>query len=380
MKMGQQAVQRLDRYLRQATGDGVVPGAVICVTQRGDTIWHEAYGVAERTPRQRPMLRDTLFDMASLTKVVATTSLVLLAHHEGACRLDDCLQCFYPHLVNTAMGAITIRQLLTHSSGLAAWQPLYQALLPAGPVSSEPAAARRHRQRAARLILQTAMVYPAGSRVLYSDLGFMLLADILESQYQQPLDALFCRNVARPLGLQCTAYRPLEAISALPACPAAYAATEVCAWRQRLLSGEVHDENAWAMGGVAGHAGLFATAEDLSRFASAFWETSVGQRSWLPAALVRHSMQRQTHPRGNTRALGWDTPTLGKSSSGDFFSSRSIGHLGFTGCSLWLDPERQITVVLCTNRVHPTRDAAGIATLRPAVHNLVMRALGVVAS
>lgn len=373
-------MQRLDRYLRQVTEEGVVPGAVICVTQRGATVWHEAYGAAECASRQRPMRRDTLFDIASLTKVVATTSLVLLAHHAGVCRLDDRLQRFYPALVDTAMGAITIRQLLTHCSGLAAWQPLYQALLPAGPVISDPAVARRHRQRAADLILHTAMLYPAGSRVLYSDLGFMLLTDILEAQYQQPLDALFCHMVARPLGLCHTAYRPLGVTSALPTCSAAYAATEVCAWRQRLLSGEVHDENAWAMGGVAGHAGLFATAEDLSRFAGAFWETSVGQRSWLPAALVQESMQRQTQPPGNTRALGWDTPTPGKSSSGDFFSRHSIGHLGFTGCSLWLDLERQITVVLCTNRVHPTRHAAGIVSLRPNVHNLVMRALGVVAS
>jgi CubicO group peptidase (beta-lactamase class C family) len=356
-----------------------VPGAVICVTRRGDVAWHEAYGVAERTPRQRSMRRDTLFDIASLTKVVATTSLVLFAHHEGLCCLDDCLQRFYPNLVDTAMGAVSIRQLLTHSSGLAAWQPLYQMLLPAGPTRCDPSEARRRRQRAAELILQSAMVYPAGSRVLYSDLGFIVLTDILESQYRQSLDALFLRHVARPLGLHRAAYRPLGGMSALSPCSAAYAATEVCAWRQGLLSGEVHDENAWAMGGVAGHAGLFATAEDLCRFAWAFWETSVGRRDWLPAALARQSMQRQTQPSGSTRALGWDTPTAGKSSAGDLFSSRSIGHLGFTGCSLWFDPERQIAVALCTNRVHPTRDAVGIATLRPAVHNLVMRALGVVA-
>lgn len=373
-------MQQLDQYLRCATRNRVVPGAVICVALHGDVVWHEAYGVAERTPKQRPMRRDTLFDIASLTKVVATTSLVLFAHHEGVCRLDDGLQRFYPHLMDTAMGAITIRQLLTHSGGLAAWRPLYQVLLPDGPANSDPAEARRRRQQAAGLILQTGMVYPAGSRVLYSDLGFMLLTDILESQYRQPLDALFSRNVAQPLGLSCTAYRRLGDGSTLPTCSAAYAATELCAWRQRLLSGEVHDENAWAMGGVAGHAGLFATAEDVCRFAWAFWEASVGRRSWLPDELVRQSMQRQMHPPASTRALGWDTPTPGKSSSGALFSSRSIGHLGFTGCSLWFDPERQITVALCTNRVHPTRDAAGIATLRPAVHNLVMRALGVVAS
>jgi CubicO group peptidase (beta-lactamase class C family) len=326
------------------------------------------------------MHRETLFDIASLTKVVATTSLLLIAQHEGFCRLDDRLQRFYPATSGTTLGAVTIRQLLSHTSGLAAWYPLYRVLLPDGPICSGPDKARLHRQQSAALILRTAMVYPAGSQVLYSDLGFILLADILELQYQQSLHTLFLRKVAQPLALRATAYRPLGGVSPLPTCPAAYAATEVCGWRRRSLSGEVHDENAWAMGGVAGHAGLFATAEDLCRFACTWWETADGRHSWLPASLLQESMQPQTPPPGSSRALGWDTPTLGKSSSGDFFSTRSIGHLGFTGCSLWIDLERQIIVAFCTNRVHPTRGATGIVQLRPAVHNLVMRALGAASS
>jgi CubicO group peptidase (beta-lactamase class C family) len=144
-----------------------------------------------------------------------------------------------------------------------------------------------------------------------------------------------------------------------------------------MLAGEVHDENAWAMGGVAGHAGLFATAEDLWRFVHALLETAAGRCDWLPPALLRESWQRHVTPPGTTRALGWDTPTPGRSSSGDYFSEQSIGHLGFTGCSLWIDLTRQITVILCTNRVPPSRQAIGITHLRPAVHNLIMHALGV---
>jgi CubicO group peptidase (beta-lactamase class C family) len=144
-----------------------------------------------------------------------------------------------------------------------------------------------------------------------------------------------------------------------------------------VLVGEVHDENAWAMGGVAGHAGLFATAEDLWHFVYALLETAAGRCNWLPPALLRESWQRHAIPPGTTRALGWDTPTPGRSSSGDYFSEQSIGHLGFTGCSLWIDLARQVTVILCTNRVHPSRQATGITSLRPAVHNLIMRALGV---
>jgi CubicO group peptidase (beta-lactamase class C family) len=176
------------------------------------------------------------------------------------------------------------------------------------------------------------------------------------------------------------AYRPLAGETPLPACPAAYAATEVCPWRGRVLQGEVHDENAWAMGGVAGHAGLFATAQALWHFAHAMLETAAGRRQWLPATLLRESWQRQPGPPHSTRVLGWDTPTPGQSAAGDYFSPHSIGHLGFTGTSLWIDLEQQVTVAFCTNRVHPMRQATGIRRLRPAVHNLVMQTLGVAPS
>src|SRR5262249_31954438 len=156
--------------------------------------------------------------------------------------------------------------------------------------------------------------------------------------------------------------RPLDGPSALPTSPTAYAATEACPWRGRVLAGEVHDEKARALGGVAGHAGLVSPAEGLWRLAHAGTGNAPGGRNWLPSTLLQESWQRHTTPPGTTRALGWDTPTPGHSSSGDFFSARSIGHLGFTGCSLWIDLVRQVTVVLCTNRVHPTRRATGITS------------------
>ncbi len=370
-------MQALDTFLRQATDSGAVPGVVVCVASHGQVVWHRAYGAAALTPEYCPMQCDTLFDLASLTKVVATTSLLLLAHHEGVCHLDDALQHFYSQTRGTPLGSATVRQLLAHTGGLAAWAPLYQALLPDGPAchTTSSAAARRH--QTIQTILQEPLASPPGSRMLYSDLGFILLADIVETCYRQPLDLLFRERVAQPLGLHCTGYRPLDGPSPLPASPTAYAATEACPWRARVLVGEVHDENAWAMGGVAGHAGLFATVEELWRFAHALLETAAGRRDWLPPALLRESWQRHATPPGTTRALGWDTPTPGRSSSGDYFSEQSIGHLGFTGCSLWIDLARQVIVILCTNRVHPSRQATGITSLRPAVHNLIMRALGV---
>lgn len=315
------------------------------------------------------MWRDTLFDVASLTKVMATTPLVLGAHRDGVLHLDDPLCRFYP-TTSGDMGRVTLRQLLSHSGGLAAWLPLHAQLAPHGT-------ARQRRRRAAAVILKEPLACRPGHASVYSDLGFMLLGDILEACYRQPLNALFEQRVARPLGLHGVAYRPLNEAEG----DASYfAATEHCDWRGRVLSGEVHDANAWAMGGVAAHAGLFATAAGVWEFTHAMLEAAAGRRDWLPPDLLRESWQRQANPPGTTRALGWDTPTPGRSSAGSCFSANAIGHLGFTGCSLWIDLERQVSVVLCTNRVHPSRRSDGIIRLRPRVHDLVMHALGVAAA
>jgi CubicO group peptidase (beta-lactamase class C family) len=370
-------VERLDAYLKQAIADGMVPGAVICVGHCGQLVWHQAYGAAATTPARRPMHIDTIFDIASLTKVIATTSLVLCAHHEGVCHLDDRLDAFdWGVLLPSSLGGVTLRQLTTHTGGFAAYYPLYETLLPAWP-DDHHTAAETHRIQAVSCILDQPLAYPPGTQVCYSDLGFILLGCLLERQYGQPLSTLFLDKVAQPLGLTPIAYRPLGGPSPLPDQPDAYAATEACRWRGRVMVGEVHDENAWAMGGVAGHAGLFATARAIWQYAQAQLEAAAGQRSWLPPELLRQSWQRQPLPPGSTRAIGWDTPNAVRSTAGQYFSPRSIGHLGFTGTSMWIDPDHDIIVILCTNRVHPSRQASGIQQLRPEVHNLVMQAVGV---
>src|SRR5712691_4825209 len=161
-------MQALDTFLRQATDSGTVPGAVVCVASHGQVVWHQAYGAAALTPAYRPMQCDTLFDIASLTKVVATTSLLLLAHHEGGCHLDDALQHSYPQTRGTPLGSTTVRQLLAHTGGLAAWSPLYQALLPAGPTCHTDTSAPVRRHQAIQKILQEPLAYPPGSQTLYS--------------------------------------------------------------------------------------------------------------------------------------------------------------------------------------------------------------------
>ena len=364
-------MQQLDAYLRQTVACGDVPGVVVCVAHRGEVVWHESYGAASWVPERRAMRCETLFDVASLTKVMATTPLVLGAHRDGVLQLDDPLRRYYP-TVSGDVGTVTVRQLLSHSGGFADWLPLYDKL-------GSNAKGRDRRRQAAALILEEPLAYRPGQASVYSDLGFIVLGDILETCYAQPLDILFEQQVAQPLGLNQVAYRPLHAPES-DGGPSAFAATERCDWRRRVLSGEVHDANAWAMGGVAAHAGLFATAAGVWEFAHAMLEAAAGRRDWLPPALLRQSWQRQAAPPDTTRALGWDTPAPGRSSAGSFFSASAVGHLGFTGCSLWIDLERQVSVVLCTNRVHPSRRADGISRLRPRVHDLVMGALGVAAA
>ena len=361
-------MQHLDAYLRQAVACGDVPGVVVCVAYRGEVVWHEAYGAASWVPERRAMRCETLFDVASLTKVMVTTPLVLGAHRDGVLQLDCPLRCYYP-AAPEEVGAVTLRQLLSHSGGFADWLPLYLKLGSNGT-------SRQRRNRAAALILQEPLAYRPGRASVYSDLGFIVLGDILEMCYEQSLDVLFEQEVVRPLDLNGVAYRPLGALES-DGDLANFAATERCDWRGRVLSGEVHDANAWAMGGVAAHAGLFATAAGVWEFANAMLEAAAGRRDWLSPALLRQSWQRQTAPPDTTRALGWDTPTPGRSSAGSFFGTNAVGHLGFTGCSLWIDLERQVSIVLCTNRVHPSRRADRISRLRPRVHDLAMHALGV---
>ena len=365
-------MRELDACLRRSVACGDVPGAVVCVARRGEVLWHEAYGAAAWVPERRAMRRDTLFDVASLTKVMATTQLMLGAHSEGVFHLDDPLGRFYADAPQE-VSAVTLRQLLSHSGGFAAWLPLYTHL-------GRDGTARQRRRQAAAWIVRQPLAYRAGQASIYSDLGFLVLGDILETCYGQPLDELFVQRVARPLELDGVAYRPLESACRTMGNVSDIAATERCEWRGRVLSGEVHDDNAWVMGGVAAHAGLFATAAAVWEFAHAMLEAAAGRLDWLPPPLLHESWQRQSSPAGTTRALGWDTPTPGRSSSGSFFSRNAIGHLGFTGCSLWIDLERQVSVVLCTNRVHPSRQSDRIAQLRPQVHDIVMQSLGVAAA
>jgi CubicO group peptidase (beta-lactamase class C family) len=209
--------------------------------------------------------------------------------------------------------------------------------------------------------------------VQYSDVGFILLGELVEMLSGTPFDEFCHREVFA--ALQLADLRFLNLMRPQPN-EVSYASTEHCPWRGRILTGEVHDENAWMMGGVAGHAGLFGTAHQVWQFAQRLLDGLHG-RAWLVStATLRTFTTRQGLPEGSTWALGWDTPTPGKSSAGRHFAPTAIGHLGYTGTSLWIDPEQQVIVVLLTNRVHPSRQRQGIRAFRPRIHDAVMQALG----
>jgi CubicO group peptidase (beta-lactamase class C family) len=309
---------------------------------------------------------DTIWDLASLTKVVVTTTLAMMLVDEGKLDLEARVSGFLPGFTGGGKERVTLRQLLTHSGGLLWWAPLYKDV--------QGGAAYLER------ILATDLAYEPGTKAVYSDLGLILLGDVIERLGGAPLGELARLRVLDPLGMKDTLYLPPAAL--LPR----IAPTENDPWRGRVLRGEVHDENAFALGGIAPHAGLFGTAPDLARFAAMLLDEGRGPGGRLVSrATVELFTARAGVPLAS-RALGWDTPAnetgersstpgaKGYTSAGSLLSPRSFGHTGFTGTSMWMDPERELFVILLTNRVHPTREN-DIRAVRAQVADAAVRAL-----
>jgi CubicO group peptidase (beta-lactamase class C family) len=314
----------------------------------------------------------TIYDLASLTKPLATVTALALLVQRGHCRLDDRIGSVLPELEEAPVGPATIRQLLTHSSGLPGWRAFYEQLSSdaALPASLDD---RAHAdRRLLRLMKQESLIYKMGERSLYSDLGFMLLGIMVERLSGSPLDRFVAEHIAQPLKADPFCYLPIgqEMEAYKSSMIGRIAPTEWDTWRGRLLCGEVHDENAAALGGVAGHAGLFGSAEAVLAVTGVWLAGYHHTSPILDRDIVREFSARHEGVSGSSWALGWDTPSP-PSSSGRYFSSQSFGHLGFTGTSIWIDPVCELEVVLLSNRVHPTRTNDGIKSFRPVIHDLV---------
>jgi len=351
----------------QLLEDGVgraYPGAVVAVLFRGEVVLRRAVGLAARTPAHRPALTTTIYDLASLTKVVATTPLILQAAAEGRLALDDPLPTYLPECRHDG---VTLRHLLSHTSGLPAWIPFYLEAHGRAEIVARAAA--------------TPLVAPPGTQVIYSDLGFILLGEVARRTLGDALDRLERARVTGPLGMTDTGYLPSPALLDRIASTEdgtvieqemAGAAGVRHTWRKTLIWGEVHDSNAHAMGGVSGHAGLFGTADDLIAYAR-MWLTEDPNGVVLTPALVREAVSPMTSGTAS-RGLGW---ALAGSQAwwGNDLSPRAYGHTGFTGTAIVIDPERALAIVLLTNAIHVGRDRTEILALRPRLASAVARAL-----
>lgn len=350
------------RTLDSAIAAGAAPGAVLAVSLGGRHFEHAIGQLA--VDDTRPPDGRTLYDMASLTKVVALTTLAMMAVEEHRLELDSTVVHYLPEFAGGRgeKSRVTVRDLLLHDSGLPPD--------PVPPLWKHPGSRRSALEEALAANLDTV----PGARFVYSDLGAIALGAIIEKLYGERLDELFATRVAGPLGLTRMRYLPPRewrdeiAATEIEAVPFRGAAA---------LRGDVHDENAWRLGGVSGHAGLFSDADDLLRFGEWALAGSLGRSfpgALQPPAELATWTLRQDRPLGSSRGLGWDTPSE-NSSAGAYLSARSFGHTGFTGTSIWIDPTRELVIVLLTNRVNPTRNTPNFGPLRAVIADAVVRSL-----
>lgn len=349
---------KADQLMRAGLARGVFPGAVLLFIREGEWLFFRAYGEANRFTGET-MRPDTLFDLASLTKPLATTLAVMKLCEMGKLEIDTPLGRLFDEF-GPDKAKIRIRHLLAHTAGLPAHQPYYRSLMAHPPDRRKPILRQ--------WLVQEPMVRPAGQAPEYSDLGFMILEWAIERAAGQGLARFVKSGFYEPLdiglGFGTGAITGWEDI--------AIAATEHCPWRKRLLRGEVHDENTWAVGGVCGQAGLFGSASDLGRLLEYLLAAYHGKGGLVSPESVRTFFKPQQNAG---RALGFDTPSGPLPGCGHLFSANTVGHLGFTGTSFWMDLDQSIIAVLLTNRVHPSRNNQGIRAFRPRIHDLLMRGI-----
>jgi CubicO group peptidase (beta-lactamase class C family) len=346
----------LDSIAEDAIRRGVASGISIAVGRHGRLIHLRGYGTTDWAPGSEPVSDSTLFDIASLTKVVATTTAAMILEEEGRLDLDRPVRLYVPEMNARAKATITARMLLTHSAGFESGAPLHRK--------------SRGRAQYLREINKRPLKYKPGTGEIYSDFDMVVLQAVIERIAKQPLDTFVAQRVFAPLGMRDTRFTPDTADSRLRT---RIVATEIDTARGGLLRGTVNDQNAWALGGVAGQAGLFSSARDLAVFSQMMLDggSHRGKPLLRPETIARWTARQIAT---SSRALGWDAPAPG-ASSGRYFSPRSFGHTGYTGTSMWLDPERSLFVVLLMNRVSSRGTSEEHVAIRRAVSDAVQAAI-----
>lgn len=355
------------------------PGAVLLVGYGGEVIYHKAFGSRSLLPEVTPLSKDMVYDVASLTKVLVTTTLAMMMVQEGQLDLDWKISRIFQTFATHGKEQMTVRHLLCHMSGYPATAPFYKVIAKAdgagrsGVMTSRGAVEIIHNE-----IFRAKLDNLPGRVTRYSDIGFILLGHAIEHLSGSTLEKLANRVIFSPLDLESTGFIDLTLVKRKGVEPNLdmIVPTARCPWRNRILCGEVHDDNAWAMGGVAPHAGVFSTATDVHKFAHEMIRCWRGENGLIDKDILRMFWNKAGLDPLSSWGLGWDKPSKEGSSAGKYFTDDAIGHLGFTGCSLWIDPDRDLDVILLTNRVHPSPENTVIREFRPMIHDLVMESIG----
>jgi len=345
----------VDSLMFNAVADSVFPGAVLLIGQRGKVIYEKPFGHFTYSKNSRKMTTNAIFDLASVSKVVGTTTAAMMLVDAGKLNLDDKVIKYLPEFNNHGKGVITVRNLLLHNAGFVPWKPFYKKYKTAKQVIND--------------IMNTDLEYTPGTQTKYSDLSMITLQQVIQKITGKSLDKFLQQKLFRRLGMKRTMYNP----------PAKYRRDCVPTekdnyWRMMTMKGKVHDETAYLMNGVAGHAGLFSTAGDLAKFMYMMLNGGkYGNKKFLNSATINEWTKRQSEQ--SSRGLGWDTKSAGYASCGKLFSKNSFGHTGFTGTSVWADKDRDLFVILLTNRVYPTRKNRKIIKFRPVLHNAIIKSV-----
>ena len=337
------------------------PGGVLLVSTAGSEIFFQAYGYSNIFSG-RLMTRDTVFDLASFTKPLATTLAIIKLISQQKLELCQRLGSILTQFNSTDKGRISIENLLYHNSGFPDYRPYYKLLCKLKP--------NLRKDALRELLAKEPLINPPGKEVMYSDIGFMILCWVIEQVSGNRLDRFITKEIYHPLGLENLFFVDLDS----KARQVKFAATELCSWRNILLEGAVHDDNAYVVGGIQGHAGLFGTAQDVLSLLSELMAVYLGSPSMgvFDTDLIQMFFKQQEH---TGRALGFDTPSPIEPSCGQYFSKDTVGHLGFTGTSFWMDLDRKVMIILLTNRVHPSRSNNKIKAFRPKLHDGIMKKL-----
>ncbi|OGU36527.1 MAG: hypothetical protein A2315_01880 [Ignavibacteria bacterium RIFOXYB2_FULL_35_12] len=345
----------VDSIIEKAISDSAFPGAVLLVSRDMRIVHEKAYGTYTYDPASPKVTTSTIFDLASVSKVVGTTTAAMILIDREELNLDDKVIKYLPEFNNNGKENITIKNLLLHNSGLAAFKKYYDVYSTAKEVIND--------------IMNLTPEQGPGSKYVYSDLGMITLQKVIERITGQSLDKFLEENLFAPLGMTSTMYNPPTESkdNCMP--------TELDDfWRMRQLQGEVHDERAYMLNGVAGHAGLFSTANDLAKFLQMILrEGNYQGRQYIKPETIELFTKKQSDQ--SSRGLGWDTKSPEGSSAGKYFSLLSWGHTGYTGTSVWTDPELKTFVILLTNRVYPTRNNNKLSQVRPLIHDAIYRAV-----